>query len=330
MTLLNVSNISKVGLGEFRLHQISFEQRKNQKVALAGETGSGKSTLLRIVAGLEQPDEGDVLLKEEHVRGPAETLVPGHSSIAYLSQEYELPKFLHVAQVLSYANKLSKEDADALFDVCEISHLMERKTNELSGGEKQRIALAKLLIGTPQLLLLDEPFSNLDMIHKNTLKKVLHSICEELKITCILVSHDPLDTLSWADKIIVMKDGKVIQKGAPKKIYTRPVNEYVAGLFGSYNLVSPDQSPDLYESWDFHRRKRSMIIRPENLKISNRKRGSVSGVVKKIKYFGGYYEIDVASKSTRLTLKVKHSDVKKGDEIFVTCAREDVSFVERT
>ena len=93
MTLLSVSNISKAGLGNFKLQDITFSQRKNQKIALAGETGSGKSTLLKIIAGLEQPDTGEVLFKGEHVMGPAENLVPGHPGICYLTQDFELPKF---------------------------------------------------------------------------------------------------------------------------------------------------------------------------------------------------------------------------------------------
>ena len=146
MKFLTVSDISKKGLGNFKLQAITFSQRKNQKIAIAGETGSGKSTLLKIIAGMEQADSGEVLFKEQRVKGPEENLVPGHQGIAYLSQDFELPKFLRVEQVLAYSNNLSKEEANNLFAVCEISHLLGRKTDELSGGERQRIALAKLLI----------------------------------------------------------------------------------------------------------------------------------------------------------------------------------------
>ena len=138
MTLLKVSDISKAGLGNFKLQGITFSQRKNKKIALAGETGSGKSTVLKIIAGLEQADRGEVIFKTKIVRGPAENLVPGHPGIAYLSQDYELPKFLRVAQILSYANILNEEEANTLFDVCEISNLLERKTDELSGGERDQ------------------------------------------------------------------------------------------------------------------------------------------------------------------------------------------------
>jgi iron(III) transport system ATP-binding protein len=220
MSLLSLTNISRHGLGDFKLHGITFSQRKRQKLAIAGETGSGKSTLLKIIAGLEDYHSGKVLFNSEPVSGPADNLVPGHPGIEYLTQDFELPKFLRVEQVLEYANALRPEKAFELFEVCEISHLLPRKTDELSGGERQRIALTKLLISSPRLLLLDEPFSNLDMMHRITLKNVLKKICKQLDITCILVSHDPDDILAWADEIIVMREGVIVQKGTPKKIYT--------------------------------------------------------------------------------------------------------------
>jgi len=110
-------------------------------------------------------------------------------------------------ELLSYSNQLSDEMAHAIFEVCMISHLMKRKNDQLSGGERQRVAIAKLLISSPKLLLLDEPFSNLDLIHKNILKDVIQEIGDKLNITCLMVSHDPTDTLSWADQIMIMQHG---------------------------------------------------------------------------------------------------------------------------
>jgi ABC-type lipoprotein export system ATPase subunit len=148
MALLTVENISRTE-GDFVLTGISFTQKKHQKIAIAGETGSGKSTLLKIIAGLQQADTGEVYLGKERVEGAYERLVPGHPRIAYLSQNFELPKFLRVEQVLNYANTLSEEAASTLYNVCQIDHLQKRRTDELSGGEKQRIAIARLLITSP-------------------------------------------------------------------------------------------------------------------------------------------------------------------------------------
>lgn len=319
MDFLTVSNVSKQGLGDFKLQEINFSQRRYQKIAVAGETGSGKSTLLKIIAGLEQPDAGEVRFKNESVKGPAENLVPGHSFIQYLSQDFELPKFLRVEQVLSYPNKLTQDEAQALFDICQISHLLERKTDELSGGERQRIALAKLLITSPQLLLLDEPFSNLDIVHKNTLKVVLQDISKYLKITCILVSHDPLDILSWADKILVMKDGEIVQKGSSKKIYHSPLNEYVAGLFGTYNVITDLYSEPFFKIWGSKSNGKSLLIRPENFKVTKKKRKAIEGKITKITFFGSYYEIEVLIGDLIVTIRKKKVRFKKGDLVYIQC-----------
>ena len=124
MPLLQVSGIGRaIRDDDFELHNIRFSQPRLQKIAIAGETGSGKSTILRIIAGLEQPDTGEVIFEGKRVEGPTEKLVPGHTGIAYLSQHFELPKFLRVEQVLIYSNTLLDAEAEVLFDVCHISHL---------------------------------------------------------------------------------------------------------------------------------------------------------------------------------------------------------------
>src|SRR6202012_3331166 len=112
-------------------------------------------------------------------------------------------------------------------------------TDELSGGERQRIALTRLLVTPPRLLLLDEPFSNLDRIHKEILQSVIRDIAGRLEIGIILVSHDPQDLLSWADEILILKAGELIQKAPPERIYRQPADEYAAALFGKYNLIDP-------------------------------------------------------------------------------------------
>ena len=162
MILLSVNNLRKNGPGDFRLRDITFTQNKLEKVGLAGETGAGKSTLLKLIAGLLQPDGGELVFERKKVAGPADQLVPGHPGIAFLSQHFELQKSLRVEQVLAYSNKLSDREAHRLYRVCQIDHLLKRRTDELSGGEKQRVAICRLLISLPRLLLLDEPLANAD------------------------------------------------------------------------------------------------------------------------------------------------------------------------
>jgi ABC-type sulfate/molybdate transport systems ATPase subunit len=234
MGLLRVEGLGKTEKGTWILDDVSFVQECFQKIAIAGSTGSGKTTLLKIIAGLIEPDKGVAFLGEERIKGPSERLIPGHPQIAYLSQQFELRHHYRVAEVLEMASHLTQDKADIIYRVCRIDHLLYRMTHELSGGERQRIALARLLVKAPKLLLLDEPFSNLDPIHKSLLKKVIEEIGSELSITAILVAHEPSDLLSWADTILVLKEGRMVQCDQPAVIYRHPRNEYVAALFGKY------------------------------------------------------------------------------------------------
>ena len=322
MTLLQLANISKQGLGEFKLNAITFKQREGEKIAIAGETGSGKTTLLKIIAGLEQPDSGEIFFKGENISHAAENLIPGYPGIAYLTQDFELPKFLRVEQVLEYANNLHPENAQKLFQLCEISHLLARRTDELSGGERQRIALAKLLTTAPQLLLLDEPFSNLDMMHRIILKTVLKKISKQLSITCILVSHEPSDVLAWADKVLVIRNGLIVQRGSPKKIYTSPVDEYTAGLFGAYNIIPKELAEVFLKDQKIKRITAAIIVRPEELKIVKKKKGVISGIVSGISFLGTHYAIEVSVRGTPIIVNCKRCRLKKGRVIHLVCSEK--------
>ena len=305
MNFLTVSDISKKKGNDFILKEITFSQQKFQKIAIAGETGSGKSTLLRIIAGLIQADAGTVFLDDKRVLGPEEKLVPGHQAIAYLSQQYELRNAYRVEEILSYANMLADEEANKLYEICRITHLLKRRTDQLSGGEKQRIALARLLIGSPELLLLDEPFSNLDMIHTGILKSVITDISDKLAITCIMVSHSPADTLSWADEIFIMKDGTIIQKGSPVEIYRQPVNEYAAGLFGSYNVID------------------RLFVRPEDIKIVS---SGMKVEVTEVLFFGSCYEVKGLLAGRLVTIRTLEVDFEEGDVIYVSVSSNSKCF----
>ncbi|TDH27085.1 ABC transporter ATP-binding protein [Segetibacter sp. 3557_3] len=316
MDFLNVTGISKKQAGTDVLSDFSLNQEAHQKLAIAGETGSGKSSLLKVIAGLMQPDEGQVFFLGERVLGPEEQLIPGHPGVKYLSQQFELPRFLTVAQVLEYANQLSDYEAAILYDVCRISHLMDRRTDALSGGEQQRIAIARLLVTSPKLLMLDEPYSNLDMIHKRLLKAVIHDIGERLKITCILISHDPLDLLSWADHIIVMRSGQLVQQGTPRDIYYGPKTEYVAALFGNYNLVNPLLFRGISETAGSVS-KQKMFVRPEHFEVVKKREQGVEAEVIEVLFLGSAYEAEVMVGSESFIVRTP-IPVKKGETVFIS------------
>lgn len=323
MNLLKVSDISRKAGGLPILKDINFELSAFERIAIAGETGSGKSTLMKIIAGLEQPDAGEVRFEDKRVEGPLEKLVPGHPGIAYLSQHFELPRFLRVEQVLMYTNVLTEDAAKRVYDICKISHLLFRRTDQLSGGERQRIAMARLLISAPRLLLLDEPFSNLDMIHKSTLKAVIEAISEELRITCMLVSHDPTDTLSWADQILVMRGGEVLQQGTPEQIYHQPDDSYVAGLFGRYSLLHETDLKDFGNLSHIDAsvlQDRALFVRPERFRlVDDNADGAVQAVVNKVSFSVGFYELEVSLPGGAiLTVRSDRRGISKGDQVWVS------------
>jgi ABC-type sugar transport system ATPase subunit len=324
MNFLEVTDISVEEEGNVILQNISFSQQEFQKIAIAGETGSGKSTLLQTIAGLVQPSSGSIYIDSERVIGPHDVLVPGHAGVAYLSQQFELPQFLRVEQVLRYANTLTPETAETLYDICRITHLLSRKTNQLSGGERQRIALAKLLVTAPKLLLLDEPFSNLDMVHKAILKSVIQDIGEILEITCILISHDPSDTLPWADEIKIMRNGKIIQQGTPEQIYRQPVNEYAASLFGNYNLIPAEKAKDLGFGNVVNEIGKDLIIRPEQFRLATATDHAITGTVKNVSFFGSYYEAEIKVGSIEVKMRTPSIDKRKGEKVKIAFAPEVV------
>ena len=324
MDFLEVSHISKQQHGAYILKDVSFTQQQFQKLVIAGETGSGKSTLMKITGGMGQADSGTVMLEGKRVKGALEVLIPGHPGTAYLSQHFELRNNYRVEEILSYANKLTNEAAGEIYDVCRITHLLKRKTDQLSGGEKQRIAMARLLISSPGLFLLDEPYSNLDMIHKNILKNVISDMGARLGITCMLISHDPSDILPWADVILVMKEGEIVQQGTPKEIYNQPVNEYVAALFGKYNLITPAKSGILEGLPGIMRNGKNIFIRPEDLKIVRNKKDAISGKIRELAFYGSYLEAEVALGNELLTIKTTDARLKKNGMVNITVAPEAV------
>lgn len=312
MALLSVSGIHKQLSSSFSLKDIHFAQQEAERISITGETGSGKSSLLKIIAGLLQPDSGSVWFNGARVEGPDEQLIPGHPGIAYLSQDHELRNNYRVEELLEYANKLGEEDAAGLYRLCRIDHLLQRKNVQLSGGEKQRIAIARLLTGAPKLLLLDEPFSNLDLIHKNILKSVIEDISSQLAITCILTSHDPMDTLSWADQVIVMQKGSIVQQAVPAVVYTQPVSTYAAGLFGNYNLLTAAQASLL----GYHLVEGSQLfLRPEDIMLSETATG-IQGRVTRSSFRGAYSELEIEVAGILLKLIMHGPGRSTGEAVY--------------
>jgi ABC-type sugar transport system ATPase subunit len=318
MALLTMDGIGRKTEGMVSVKDIHFAQQLLEKIAIIGETGSGKTTLLKMIAGLVQPDSGKIYIEEQRVLGPDEQLIAGHKSIGYLSQYFELRNNYWVYELLEYANLLAQAEADAIYAVCRIEHLLQRRSNQLSGGERQRVALARLLTTRPKLLLLDEPFSNLDLGHKGIIKKVIADITAQLNITCMMASHDAPDILSWADTILVMKDGQIIQQGTPQQIYWQPVNEYCAALLGPYNLLSAQLAAAFGAA---PAEGKQLMLRPEQLMISES--GSNSGTITRVDFCGSYYMAEVLIGGEHILVNTGSRTFVTGDVVSLSSASEN-------
>jgi ABC-type sulfate/molybdate transport systems ATPase subunit len=313
MSFLEVSHLSKQINDTNVLQDISFQYPAFQRLAVAGETGSGKTTLLKAIAGLVQPTSGSILFEEERVVGPDEKLLPGHPRLAYLSQHFELRNNYRVGDYLQMASTLAEPAAQRIYALCQIDHLLQRKTDQLSGGERQRAALARLLTTSPRLLVLDEPYSNLDGIHRQQMKDVINNIVEEARTSCLLVSHDPADVLPWAEEILVLKNGKIVQQGSPQQVYGRPADEYTAGLFGDYNLLSAAEAMAIFGAKGLAEGQR-LFVRPENIQLVRGEYfGQQKGCVTAVSFFGSYVETDVLFATVTLRVKTLHPSWQKGD-----------------
>ena len=240
--MLTVRDISFSYNDTPNLNSISFSLTKGKNLALIGESGCGKSTLLKLIYGLYDLDEGQIFWNDIEVLGPKFHLIPGMPFMKYLAQDFDLMPFITVAEnVGKYLSNFYPEEKKAriaeLLEIVEMTEYANVKAKFLSGGQMQRVALARVLALEPEVLLLDEPFSHIDNFRKNSLRRKLFGYLKEKGITCVVATHDSTDVLSFADEVAIIKEGKIIESGIPKFIYDNPRDKYVASLFGDVNEV---------------------------------------------------------------------------------------------
>lgn len=240
--MLKVDNISFSYQEKPTIHSISFELEKGKNLAVIGESGCGKSTLIKLIYGLYDLDSGQIFWNGKEVLGPKFHLIPGMEYMKYLAQDFDLMPFITVSENIGkylsniYAEK-KKQRVNELLEIVEMTEFANIKAKNLSGGQMQRVALARVLALEPEVLLLDEPFSHIDNFRKNSLRRKLFRYLKEKQITTIFATHDSSDVLSFADEVLVLKDGKIIEEGNPKVIYDNPRSKYIASLFGDVNEI---------------------------------------------------------------------------------------------
>lgn len=280
------------------LNNINFQVEKGEFVSVLGESGSGKSTLLKLIYGLEDRISGEILFEEKAVTGPKFNLVPGHSEMKFVPQEFDLLDFVTVAEnvgkYLSNFNlPLKKETVEKALEVVKLLEFKNEFPTKLSGGQRQRVAIARALATEPKLLLLDEPYSHLDQPLKFELRKNIFDWAKETISTVILTTHDANDALGFSDKIIVMQNGEILQNDVPEKLRNQPKNEYVASLLGEYSTLNSKQMNSFF-SIEIPEDKKA-IIYPEEIKTDD---------------YGAEFEIaDVRFRGRDFLVEAKKEDV---------------------
>lgn len=243
--MLSVQNITFSYNVIPNLHAISLQLPKGKNLALIGESGCGKSTLLKLIYGLYDLNEGRIFWNDIEVLGPKYHLIPGMPFMKYLAQDFDLMPYITVAEnVGKYLSNFFPEEKKAriaeLLEIVEMTAFADVKAKLLSGGQMQRVALARVLALEPEVLLLDEPFSHIDNFRKNSLRRKLFGYLKEKGITCIVATHDSTDVLSFADEVVIIKEGKIVASGIPKDIYENPNHKYVASLFDDVSEIEID------------------------------------------------------------------------------------------
>ena len=242
--LLEVKNLYFNYQTEKPLFQnLNLNVDEGQIIALVGESGCGKSTLLSLIYGLMDWQSGEILLEGQKLFGPKGNLVPGESQMKFVAQSYDLMPYGtvydNVGKFISNINlKEKKETVEELLDVVGLTEFAKVIPKNLSGGQQQRVAIARALAILPKMLLLDEPFSNLDFSRKFELREKLFNYVKENNLSLIISTHNLEEVLPWADKIVVLQQGRLIQNDSPKETYENPYNDYVAKLLGEVNIFT--------------------------------------------------------------------------------------------
>ena len=292
------------------INNLSFSVEQGQLISFVGESGSGKSTFLKCLSGLEIPNSGFISLNGEIINGDNVFVKPQNRKIGYVFQDYPLFPHLNVKENICFnLNDRYLKNFTKIIDLTNLDNLLKRYPHEISGGEQQRACIARSIIREPDLLLLDEPFSNLDANIKFSIRDEICKIVRDSKVTTILVTHDMNDAFNISDKILIFKDGISQQFSSPETMYCEPANCYCAEILGDVNKFPIDDK--IY------------YIRPENLNIVNHSEYSIN--VQKCFFQGREYKITGKFKDNEWLLYSK-KPLKVNSEVFFNYSESDLIY----
>jgi len=302
--MLKVNNISfRYDQKKEVLNELSFTLATGQHLCVMGESGSGKSTLLKAIYGLLDLNDGTLFWKKHQILGPAHHLIPGMEFFKYVPQDFDLMPYTSVSENIGkHLSRFYPKEKEArtqeLLEVIEMTEFTNEKVKNLSGGQQQRVAIARALAKEPELILLDEPFSQIDNFKKNSLRRKLFSYLKEKSIACIVATHDGNDALSFADQMIVIKNNRILAQGAPKALYEELKHTYVAALFDDVNELKIDDVLTL--------------LYPHQIKVVENSNNKAS-VLKS--YFKGFYWLIEAEYNSQKIFFQHSSEMTSGDAV---------------
>ena len=294
---LNIKNLSKKYGENSVLKDLNFSLNKGEIISIIGSSGSGKTTLLKCISGLCDINNGEISINLKQIQN----LEPNERNIGYVFQESPLFPHLNVIDNILFNMKyIDKEKLNFLLKKTQIEQLKNRYPHEISGGENQRVSVARSLIRNPSLLLLDEPFNNLDNRIKKNTKEIVFDIIKKTKTTTIIVNHDIKESLEIADKILVLdKDIKNNMIGTPLEIYSKPRNLETAKLFGEINSINLENE--------------KIYFRPHNISIVDKSNIKVK-VIESI-FLGSHYKITAQFEKDKVIL-YNNENIKKNTKIY--------------
>lgn len=330
MAYLQIKNVSKSYDGKNVLSNINLTIDKGKFVSLLGQSGCGKTTLLRIIAGLEQAECGSILLDGKDI-----TDIPVQlRNISIVFQNYALFPHMNVFENIAYGLKVKKysttqmqNKVDEVLHKVNLSEKSKKNVSLLSGGEQQRVALARAIVTEPQILLLDEPLSNLDYSLRLQARNELKRLQNDIGITSIYVTHDQSEALALSDEVSVIDNGSIIQTGSPEEIYHNPSDTFIAGFVGRYNIFNKVQSSNLLKCTISDNA--VLAVLPEHLNI-HKASEQTNITIKEILFTGILTEYilsagEQAYKSVRLVNGV--CDFKKGECVSLSASEENIKTI---
>lgn len=318
MAVLRSESVSKNFDTKSVLKNISLELNPGEWLGILGESGSGKSTLLKILGRFTDSDTGNIYFQDSLVPPVRGELIPGHSSIRLIHQEFELFPNQTVEENISYSLRFyeleyRKNKVEELLAITGLSAIRNQKAKLLSGGEKQRTAIAKSIAEQPDVLLLDEPFAHLDNRNRRILAEAIEKLRLERQMACIFVTHESADALAWSDKIAVLLHGEIIQIGTPQEVYNKPVSSYVAELTGDINWLNTNSEA------------KKSFIRPEKIKrTTHQEKSKWAGKIEAIRFHGNHWEIRCVNDRGTLVFYRNRKDAEIEDKVYLTYSEKDV------